>query len=239
MPHYAPLGAAEESRNGLGTSERFSVVCLRGLALGIAGGTTVRAADSETREFAIFVDGKNAGNANMTIEKKDDGSTVVSCDTNVTVRVLIKKYVYTCQTREVWKNDRLQQFSSRCNDDGTRYEVSGAAQADGVRVRVNGREHTAKPEVWLSSYWTLPDPKIRNGVVPVLDSDNGKDMQVRIQHIGEAQIAVAGQVQNVQHYRLTGTVGTELFYDASGRLVRREWVEDGHPTIMELTRLRR
>ena len=217
----------------------FRLFVCAGLALSIAGGMNVRAADSETREFAILVDGKPAGTANMTIEKKDDGSTVVACDTNVTVRVLIKKYVYTCQTREVWKDGRLQQLSSRCNDDGKQYEVSGAAQADGVRVRVNGRERTVKPEVWLSSYWTLPDPKIRAGVVPVLDSDNGRDLQVRIQHIGEAQIAVAGQMQNVHHYRLTGTVGAELYYDASGRLVRREWVEEGHPTVMELTRLRR
>src|SRR5262245_24566262 len=126
------------------------------LALLSAGATAAHAADSETREFAILVDGKSAGTANMTIEKKDDGCTVVSCDTSVTVRVLIKKYVYTCQTREVWKDGRLQQFSSRCNDDGKQYEVSGAAQADGVRVSVNGRERTAKPEVWLSSYWTLP-----------------------------------------------------------------------------------
>jgi YD repeat-containing protein len=210
-----------------------------GLALPLAGGAAARAADSETREFAVLVDGKSAGTATMTIEKKDDGSTVVSCDTNVTVRVLIKKYVYTCQTREVWKDSRLQQFASRCNDDGKQYEVSAAAQADGVRVRVNGRERTAKPEVWLSSYWTLPDPKVRTGVVPVLDADNGRDLQVRIQHIGEAQIAVAGQVQNVQHYRLTGSVRVELYYDAAGRLVRQEWVEEGHPTTLELTRLRR
>jgi YD repeat-containing protein len=209
------------------------------LALVTAGGVSVRAAESETREFAVLVDGKPAGTAQMNIEKKDDGSTVVSCDTNVTVRVLIKKYVYTCQTREVWKDGRLQEFASRCNDDGKQYEVSAVAQADGVRVRVNGRERTARPEVWLSSYWTLPDPKIRNGVVPVLDADNGRDMQVRIQHIGEAQIAVAGQMQNVQHYRLTGTVRVELYYDASGRLVRQEWVEEGHPTALELTRLRR
>jgi hypothetical protein len=210
-----------------------------GLTLLIAGGTAVRAADSETREFAVLVDGKPAGSANMTIQRQDDGSTVVACDTNVMVRVLIKKYVYTCQTREVWKNSRLQQFASRCNDDGKQYQVSATAAADGVRVRVNGRERTVKPEVWLSSYWTLPDAKLRDQVVPVLDADNGRDMQVRIQNVGAAQIAVAGQMQNVQHYRLTGTVQVEVWYDASERLVRQSWVEDGHPTVLELTRIRR
>lgn len=214
-----------------------ALVCA-GLML-VADGSAVRAGDSETREFAVLVDGKPAGTASMAIQRQDDGSTVVSCDTSVTVKVLFKKYVYTCQSREVWKDSRLQQFASRCNDDGKQYQVSAVAQADGVHVRVNGRERTARPEVWLSSYWTLPDAKLRDQAIPVLDADNGRDMQVRIQHIGAAQIAVAGQMQNVQHYRLTGTVKVDLWYDAADRLVRQEWIEDGHPTALELTRLRR
>lgn len=205
----------------------------------VAAGTYAHAGDSETREFAISVDGKPAGAASMTIQKQDDGTTVVTCDTSVTVRVLIKKYTYTCQTREVWKDGRLQQLASRCNDDGKQFQVSATAQADGVHVRVNGRERTAKPEVWVSSYWTLPDAKLRDQVVPLLDADNGRDMQVRIQNVGAAQISVAGQLQNVQHYRLTGTVQVDLWYDASDRLVRESFVEDGHPTVLELSRIRK
>jgi hypothetical protein len=208
-----------------------------GVTLLLAAGA--RAAEKETRVFAVLVDGKHAGNANMTIQRQDDGATVVSSDTNVVVKVLIKKYVYTCQAREVWKDGRLQQASSQCNDDGKQFQVSAVAQADGVHVRVNGRERTARPEIWLSSYWTLPDAKLRNQVIPVLDIDNGRDMQVRLQHIGAAQVAVAGQMQNVQHYRLTGTVRIDLYYDANERLVRQEWVEDGHPTVLELKGVRR
>ncbi len=214
------------------------LVCA-GLALLIAGGTAARAADTETREFAVLVDGKQAGNATMSIQRQDDGNTVVSCETKVEVRVLIKKYVYTCSSREVWKEGRLQQFGSNCYDDGKRYQVSANAQADGVHVRVNGRERTIKPEVWLTSYWTLPDAKIRNQVVPVLDADNGRDLQVRIQHIGATQMAVAGQMQNVEHYRLTGSNQVDVWYDASERLVRQAWVEEGHPTALELNRIRR
>jgi hypothetical protein len=212
------------------------LVCA-GVTLLLAAGA--RAADSETRQFAVLVDGKQAGTATMTLQRQDDGATVISSETNVLVKILIKKYVYTCQTREVWKDGRLQQAASQCNDDGKQYQVSAVARADGVHVRVNGREHTTKPEVWPSGYWTLPDAKLRNQAIPVLDIDNGRDMQVRLQHIGAAQIAVAGQMQNVQHYRLTGTVRVDLYYDANERLVRREWVEEGHPTVLELTGVRR
>jgi hypothetical protein len=213
------------------------LACAVVLLLGAAD--RIRAADSETREFIVKVDGKPAGYNNMTIQRQDDGTTIVSCDTSVRVKVLIKTYVYTCQTQETWKDGRLQQLSSQCNDDGKRFQVSAAAQADGVHVRVNGREHVAKAEVWVSSYWTLPDAKLRDGVVAVLDADNGRDMQGRLQFIGTTQITVAGQSQNVQHYRFNGPTRTELYYDAAQRLVRQDWVEEGHPTALELARVRR
>ena len=200
---------------------------------------SVHAADSETREFVVKVDGKPSGSANMTIQGQDDGTTIVSCDTNVKVKVLIKTYVYTCQTRETWKDGRLQQLSSRCNDDGKQFQVSANAQADGVHVVVNGREHITKSEVWATSYWTLPDAEASRSVIPVLDADNGRDLQGRLQFIGTTQLAVAGQVQNVQHYRFNGASRIELYYDAAQRLVRQDWVEEGHPTSLELAGVRR
>lgn len=216
---------------------RRALLCASALLFIAAAG--VRAADSETREFVVKVDGKPSGYANMAIQRQDDGTTIVSCDTNVRVKVLIKTYVYTCKTRETWKDGRLQQLASQCNDDGKQFQVSAVAQADGIHVRVNGREHITKSEVWVSSYWTLPDAKLRDQVIPVVDADNGRDMQGRLQPIGTTQLAVDGQVQNVQHYRFNGPNRIELYYDAAQRLVRQEWIEDGHPTALELARVRR
>jgi hypothetical protein len=214
-----------------------SLACAAAVLLSAA--VNARAAENETREFAVKVDGRPAGYANMTIQRQDEGTTIVSCDTKVRVKVLIKTYDYTCRTQETWKNGRLQQLASLCNDDGKQYQVSATAQADGIHVRVNGREHIAKAEAWVSSYWTLPDAKLRDGAIAVIDADNGRDMQGRLQFLGETQIAVAGQMQNAQHYRFNGPNRIELYYDAAQRLVRQDWVEDGHPTALELLRVRR
>lgn len=211
-------------------------VCVASVLWSAAAG--VRAADSETREFVVRVDGKPAGSAAMTIQRQDDGTTTVACETSVKVRVLIKTYSYTCQTRETWKDGRLQQLNSSCNDDGKQFQVSASAQADGIHVRVNGREHLAKPEAWVSSYWTLPDAKLRDGALLVIDADNGRDLQGRLQFIGQTQMGVAGQLQNVRHYRFNGPTRVDLYYDGAQRLVRQEWVEDGHPTALELTNIR-
>lgn len=215
---------------------RWLLCAIAGL---LSAAMSVRAADSETREFIVKVDGKPAGSANMTIQRQDDGTTIVGCNTSVRVRVLVKTYVYTCQTRETWKDGRLQQLASSCNDDGKQFQVAATAQADGLHVRVNGREHITRPEAWVSSYWTLPDAKLRDQVIAVLDADNGRNLQGRLQFIGTVQKAVAGQLQNVQHYRFNGPTRIDLYYDAAQRLVGQDWVEEGHPTSLELATIRR
>jgi hypothetical protein len=207
-------------------------------ALAVAAGGA-RAADLETRDLEVRVDSKHAGEVHMTIHRQDDGVTQVSCDTDVDVRIFLVRYQYSYRGREFWKDGRLQRFSSTCNDDGKKFEVSAVAEEGGLRVRVNGREHRMPAETWLTSYWTLPDAKLREGVIPLLDADNGRELDCRIQHVGTVQMAVMGQVQNVNHYRLTGKVQVDLWYDGAERLVRQEWLEDGHRTVLELTRIRR
>jgi hypothetical protein len=208
------------------------------LAVG-AGGSAVRAADLETRDFVVRVDGKPAGEYHLTLHRQEDGLTQVSGDTDVDIRILLIRYTYHYRGREVWKNGRLQSFASTCNDNGKHYEVSAVAEEAGLRVRVNGQERMARPETWLTSYWTLPDAKVREGVVPLLDADNGRELDCRIQHVGTMQMPIAGQVQNVNHYRLTGKVQVDLWYDGADRLVRQEWMEEGHRTLLELVRIRR
>jgi hypothetical protein len=203
------------------------------------GAPAARAADLETRDFVVRVDGKPAGDAHFTIHRQDDGTTQVSCDTDVRVSFLLVKYTYSYRGREIWKNGRLQRFDSTCDDNGKRYQIAAAAEEGGLRVSVNRQERMARADVWLTSYWTLPDPRLRNQVIPLLDADNGRDLDCRLQYVGQVQLPVVGQLQNLHRYRLTGKVLVDLWYDAAERLVRQEWVEEGHRTSLELARVRR
>jgi hypothetical protein len=205
----------------------------------LAPAWAVQAADIETRDFTVLVDGKRAGEAHMTIHHKDDGVTVFTCDTDVKVRVLFVTYTYSYRGREVWKNGRLQTFASATNDDGKRYQVTANAQEDGLHVTVNGRERVVSADVWLTSCWSLPEAKRRDEAIPLLDADTGRDLECRIRKIGEVQIPVAGELQNVTRYQLTGKVLVDVWYDGTDRLVRQEWIEDGHRTALELVRIRR
>ena len=50
---------------------------------------------------------------------------------------------------------------------------------------------------------------------------------------------VAGQAVECAHYRVSGGAQADLWFDANERLVRQDSIEDGHRTVLELTRLQR
>jgi hypothetical protein len=201
-----------------------------GLALNFA--TDLQAADkaSEQRDFTIFVDGSQAGAYSMAITDHEDGSQSLSPSANVGVSYLagLRTYLYSYQCTETWNAGRLMQFSSTSNDDGKEFNVSAAAEKAGLRIRVNGRERISRPDIWLSTYWHLADPKFRNQGVPLVDADTGKDLAVQLHFVGTRQLNVAGKVQNCTHYQITGEAQADLWFDAQERLIRLNSVSDGH-----------
>jgi hypothetical protein len=211
------------------------------VALALAlGGQAARAADVETRAFSLTIDQKAAGSYSMTITRQDDGSVTMTGQANVSVRYYrVYKYTYTYQGTETWKDGRLLKLESTANDNGKAFAVSAWAEGDGLKVRSNGREHLTRAEVWTTTYWHPPDSRFQNQAVPLLDADTGKDINAHCQFIGSQRLSVAGQEQDCKHFRLTGGVTVDVWYDAQDHLVREEMVEDGHRTVFQLTRVQR
>jgi hypothetical protein len=223
-----------QDRPRQGVRRWWFVVASAALCLGTQAG----AAEVETRDFTVYVDSKKAGDVHMTISQQDDGVTAVSCDTDVRVGAIITLYRYSYRGREQWKDGALQRFESKSNDNGKQYTVTAAAAADGLHVRVNNVEHTAPADACLTSYWLQPDAKLADQTIPILDADTGRDLQAKVQFVGPEKYGAEGQA--VQHIRLSGKgVAVDFLYDDAKRLVREEWVEDGHRTVVDLSRVRR
>jgi hypothetical protein len=199
-----------------------------------------KASDVETREYKVLVDGKRAGDAQMTIHRADDGTLSMHCDTEITVKVgPFKVYSYKYRGRETWKDGKLQRFQSTCNDDGKHFDVQAESQADGLHVSVNNVERTINANVWLTSYWQEPDKKKYETSVPLLDADCGRDLEARIHLVSVEQRSASGKTEEIKHLELIGHVHVDLWYDGSGRLIRQEWMEEGHRTRLELKNIRR
>jgi hypothetical protein len=202
-------------------------------------GNLAQAADIETRDFAVFVGGKAAGEVHMTIHKQDANTTSVRTDTDIKVTHGLITFKYSFRGLEVWKDRRLTRLESTTDDNSKRYAVAAATDGKEIKVKTNGTESTTKAETWSSTYWTLPELKLRENNLTILDADNGKLLEAKLAYVATEKHKIAGQEVSLNHYRLTGKVTVDLWYDGHDRLVRQEWTEQGHKTILILVRVRR
>ncbi len=213
---------------------------LAGGGLFLPGAGRAAAADAEVRDFVIQVDGKPAGDYHMTIRPQDDGSVVLSAESDVHVAVLlVNVYSYSYRGREVWKQGRLQHFESGGKENGKAFAVSADLNGGELHVKANGQESTLPADAWTTSCWQLPDARRHNQAVPLMGCDNGQLTSGQMQFVGSERLKVAGQEQTCAHYRLTRDVPYEQWFDAQDRLVRQEWASKGHRTVLELVRVSR
>jgi hypothetical protein len=213
-----------------------------GLAVGLgallAGAPPAAAADTEVRDFNVVVDGSRAGDYHMTVRRQDDGTVTMTNASEVRVKLLgVSFYSYAYRGTEVWKDGRLQRLESSGQENGKPFVVAAVPAGNGLRVTFNGQEHTARPDVWTMTYWMLPVAGQRNHALPLLGCDNGRGADGFLQYLGKERRTVAGQEQDCTHYRVTGSTPHDIWYDAQERMVRQEWVVDGHRTLLELTRV--
>jgi hypothetical protein len=194
-------------------------------------------AETETRDFSVSVDDKEAGKYHMTIAEEKDGVVKMTGQAEIKVKVAgITAYKYSYGGSELWKDGRLVSFASRCNDDGKKLEVSAVSDGKELRIKANDKDNTASAETWTTSYWRLPDAKLRKGELSIMDADTGRTMTAKLKFIGNEKRTVGGSEQTCAHYRVSGGAKADLWYDASERLVHEEWLEDGHKTVLDLVR---
>jgi hypothetical protein len=221
-----------------GRRVRWAAALAVGLGALLAGAPRAAAADTEVRDFNVVVDGSRAGDYHMTIRRQDDGTVTMTNASEVRVKLLgVSFYSYAYRGTEVWKDGRLQRLESSGQENGKPFAVAAVPAGNGLRVTFNGQEHVSRPDVWTMTYWLLPVAGQRNHALPLLGCDNGQGADGFLQYLGTERRSVAGQEQDCTHYRVTGSTPHDIWYDGQERMVRQEWVVDGHRTLLELTRV--
>jgi len=235
----------------------FLVLC-RALPT-IATAAEPQTLERETRDFKISVDGKGRGKCKIEITSRDDGTERMHIDAALNFNYVVYEYRYSSVGTEIWKDGRLLRLENSANYNGTKYVVKASSSNDKLLVTVDDKTSNFEPDVWVTSYWRLPDRLVQpgaaagKGVVPaggrrraqngdtvpvvLLDSDKGQMLKGEVKRIGEEAITLAGKKTSCRHYRISGDVQVNVWYDSRQRLVRQEIVESGHKTVMELTRL--
>jgi hypothetical protein len=216
---------------------RLALVCF---AL-FAGSSRSWADDTETREFSIFVDGKEAGISRMTLVQKDDGSTYMNATLDVKFRhLLVMDYAIKIEAQEWWKDGKLIGMKSSSVENGKKTEVLVALDKKQLRMRVNGKESALNADVWTNSFWKLADARFHNKQVPVVEVDTGKEFLTDLKYAGAEKIAVGGKMTECYRFLVTAAPGPiDLWFDKYHRLVRQEFTESGHKTIVQLVSIKR
>lgn len=192
-------------------------------------------AGTETREYAVLVNGKESGNSTLVIVESDDGKTYVKGTVSVKIPGIIFPYSFSCQSEEWWLKDRLTNLSASSVENGKKTEVSAKAEVDRMLVSVNGKARAITWEIWTASFWKLADRRFHNKAVTVFEPDSGKDMTGKLEFVGNEQMKVGANTEECFHFRVTGVpVPTELWFDKHHRLVRQEFTESGQRTIVQL-----
>ena len=202
-------------------------------------GASCFAAEEERRTYTVRVDNKQAGTLSLTIQTDAAGTTTVTSQADATVKLAVITFRYSFRGSEVWKNGVLQQMATSTNDDGKKHSLSAQITRDGLHVKADGREFLVKGQPWPTTYWRLPPENQRGPAVGLLDADTGKVIEAKLTRVGVEKINVLGQAVDCAHWKLTGGVQVDLWFDGADRMVRQESVEDGHRTVIELSRLQR
>ncbi len=193
------------------------------------------AAHREQRQFSILVDGKESGSLQITTLDQDDNSVYMSATAKVQVQHLLANYALTIEGQEWWKDGKLIGLKAFCNENGKRCELTVSQRGDQLAVRVNGVDRLCRPDVWPTSYWKLPDARFHNKPVPLLDVESGQERTGQLQYVGLKQLPIANQLLACYHFRVTSPgSAVDLWYDQHHRLVREEFTESGHRTIVQM-----
>lgn len=201
--------------------------------------SVVQAAEEEKRTFTVRVDNKPAGSHQLIIQTHDDGTEVVVGQADVTVKFAIITFTFSYRGKETWKDGRLVTLNSATNDNGKKHQVNADANKEGYAVVADGKESQAKGDVWPTGYWRIPKTMKQAANVVLLDSDTGRLINAKLEKIGVEKLTVIGQEVKCAHYRLSGGVKVDVWFDGHDRLVRQESIEEGHRTVLELTGLKR
>lgn len=236
-------GLTAETTLGVRGMERAGCrVVLAYLAFLVAPLASAWADDTEQREFSIFIDGKAAGTSRMTLVQQDDGTTYMTATLDIKFRhLVVVDYVIKAETQEWWKEGRLIGMKTSSTDNGKKHEVTASLDANKqLRIRVNGKDSVIRAEAWTNTFWKLADARFHNKQVPIVEVDTGKEYNTDLKYIGAEKLPVGDKQIDCYRFLVAAAPGSvDLWFDKYHRLVRQEFTEQGHKTIVQLVNVKR
>ena len=168
-------------------------------------------------QFDIVRAGAVVGHHRITF-RQDGDKLVVHSDVKIKVKMLFFTVYRYKQTREeVWRDGKLIALASRADDDGTLYDIKGAAGPNGLIITSGKLSWILPPDSVPASYWNM---SMVAGKGPLVDAQSGRVIAVKAMRIGEEKVTAGGRQIVATHYRIVAETPRDVWYDDSGRWVK-------------------
>jgi hypothetical protein len=166
------------------------------------------------------------GEHRMTVEK-DGEALVIEHDSEIALGLLFTViYRREARSREVWQDDRLVSFESVIDDNGTIHEVRARAEGDRLVVEAGNGVSEAPGEI------ATTQPSYEGAIERerFLKVATGEVVEARVEPSGPDSIMLNGRDVAATHYRLSGELGREIWFDNAGLWVKWQ-LERGGGTV--------
>lgn len=198
----------------------LTVLCLLGAVPGLAA--EPRAPDGLVLDYRILRNGSEIGRHRVEFSHTGEGLTV-STRIRIAYKFLfITLYRFELDAVETWQGGRLIALDSTTDDNGERYSVRAVADGTGVGISGARGEWTAAADIAPSSLWHRD--MVEREVL--LNVRYGDALAVGFAELGRETVPARGGEVTATHYRVSGDLERELWYDADGLLVRTRFEAD-------------
>lgn len=183
----------------------------------LMAGSSARAAEPPKHlVFNIMRSGSQIGQ--HTIDIATDGkTTTVDMTTNIDVKVMfVSAYRLTYAAREIWTDGAFSSFRSQTDDNGKKHTVNVTSTPDKVTVVADGKRSDAPKGTLPATFWNTQFTTRQN----LIHTENGEVLAIKVADVGMEQIQTPAGLKPARHYRLSGGLERDMWFDQAGTPTR-------------------
>lgn len=167
-------------------------------------------------DFRVLRGDSPLGEHRLSFTERDGQLEVlVTIDLKVTVGPFTF-FRYSHENREIWRDGQLVSLVAETNDDGDDYFVRAQQTPEGMRIETKDGKEVVPTSLLSTSYWNYDMVEAER----LLDTQKGKVREVSTELVGPSDVWVDGEVIEARHYRMSGDLDLDIWYDANN-----EWVK--------------
>jgi Family of unknown function (DUF6134) len=199
------------------------------ITVAVACGGCLQAAPEAlwTRTLLATRNGQEIGTETIAIERRPEHLRV-SLAVHLQVKMLgMTVYRFDQDSTETWSGDELEELSSQTSDNGVKHSVQVHRDGATLDLRADLASSSVAQTSLSGSQWY--EPHFESATL--IHNVDGRLLHVTARKLGTETIRVGAVQIETRHYRFSGDVSDDFWFDTEGLLVQRRLVAHDHSVV--------